>query len=116
MGISFGVSAMCAAFVLTYLTGSRKKKDGKPFTVCFPAFIGEETELASEEWEMVLADPLQWDWQQDKDWTSGETECRYGSTDIGEKVYREDPQIGIYHKSKFWSDHHPHSWGYYRGQ
>ncbi len=81
-------------------------------------FTGEETEVASEEWETVLADPLQWDWQQyqDKDWTDGETEYRYGSTKKGEKVYREDPQIGIYYKSKFWSDHHPHSWGYYRGQ
>jgi len=82
------------------------------------AFAGEETELASSEWKAVLADPMQWDWEQyqDKDWADGEVQFRYGSTKQGEKVYQYDPQIGAYYQTQFWKDHHPHQWGYYRGQ
>lgn len=63
----------------------------------------EVTELMPEEWEAVLADPLQWDWQQyqDKEWADGEIEFRYGSTEKGETVYREDEQVRTYFKSRY---------------
>ena len=93
--------------------------DGLLSLFCGIAFNGEETEIAPSEWETILADPLQWDWEQyqDKDWTDDETQFRYVATDKGNTVYRDDPQIWAYYRSKFWADHHPgYSWGYYRGQ
>ncbi len=49
------------------------------------------------EWEAVLTNPLEWDWQQyqDKEWADDEPQFRYVATDKGDAVIWHPSEYGV---------------------